>query len=268
MGTEIGKSYCVKWKRWTGWNAPPKLVSEANANVQNAKMTLFCPVKSQPQLIPPLPKNMPLHPIDDDDNDDGEDVTTKTRQRMNLRMETTPLLHILIEEGVEDLLRSKILRYDAGPAQGKPPPLQLKILSGTRAKCILISGNDYGFEDCKKLRSLHEFQRFADKFKAKWFRAHCAERELPLFVRKILKLTADKFECQVMRKTAPELLEQNPDLLFHITTMLSPERLVENDADVHSLTSVQVNLSLHFLDRITLDLIMVSLCRSREFSSS
>ncbi|KAI9219920.1 hypothetical protein BC828DRAFT_384873 [Blastocladiella britannica] len=37
---------------------------------------------------------------------------------------------------------------------------------------------------------------------------------------------------QVMRETGPELFERDPDLLFHITTLLSPKRLVENNVPV------------------------------------
>ncbi|KAI9103186.1 hypothetical protein DFS34DRAFT_356513 [Phlyctochytrium arcticum] len=42
---------------------------------------------------------------------------------------------------------------------------------------------------------------------------------------------ADKFE-ETMKKKVPELFDSNPDLLFHLTTMLSPGVLVENGVDV------------------------------------
>ncbi|KAI8808902.1 hypothetical protein BJ742DRAFT_806826 [Cladochytrium replicatum] len=42
---------------------------------------------------------------------------------------------------------------------------------------------------------------------------------------------ADAFE-QCMRKTVPELFEGNPDLLFHLTTMLSPSVLTEHGVEV------------------------------------
>ncbi|KAF9394568.1 hypothetical protein BGX21_010311 [Mortierella sp. AD011] len=43
-----------------------------------------------------------------------------------------------------------------------------------------------------------------------------------------------KFE-DTMRKAVPELFEQQPDLLFQLVTMLSPERLVENGVKVLAL---------------------------------
>ncbi|KAG0370860.1 hypothetical protein BGZ54_003286 [Gamsiella multidivaricata] len=43
-----------------------------------------------------------------------------------------------------------------------------------------------------------------------------------------------KFE-DTMRKAVPELFEQQPDLLFQLVTMLSPERLVENGVKVVAL---------------------------------
>lgn len=42
---------------------------------------------------------------------------------------------------------------------------------------------------------------------------------------------ADLFES-VMKKSVPELFESQPDLLFHITTMLSPQLLKENGVRV------------------------------------
>ncbi|TPX70142.1 hypothetical protein SpCBS45565_g01901 [Spizellomyces sp. 'palustris'] len=45
---------------------------------------------------------------------------------------------------------------------------------------------------------------------------------------------AAKFE-DAMRKKVPELFESNPDLLFHLTTMLSPGVLVEKGVDVVAL---------------------------------
>jgi hypothetical protein len=45
---------------------------------------------------------------------------------------------------------------------------------------------------------------------------------------------AVKFE-DTMRKAVPELFEQQPDLLFHLSTMLSPERLVANGVKVVAL---------------------------------
>ena len=45
---------------------------------------------------------------------------------------------------------------------------------------------------------------------------------------------ADRFE-QVMRKTAPELFEANPDLLFHLTTIVSPFLLKEHYVPVFAL---------------------------------
>ena len=45
---------------------------------------------------------------------------------------------------------------------------------------------------------------------------------------------ADAFE-EVMRSTMPELFEANPDLLFHLTTMLPPQKLLENNVSVYKL---------------------------------
>jgi hypothetical protein len=46
--------------------------------------------------------------------------------------------------------------------------------------------------------------------------------------------SADKFE-ETMRQQVPELFEKNPDLLFHLTTLLSPETLKENDVSVYAV---------------------------------
>jgi hypothetical protein len=46
--------------------------------------------------------------------------------------------------------------------------------------------------------------------------------------------SADAFE-RVMRQKVPELFEANPDLLFHLTTMLSPGELVHEGVDVYAL---------------------------------
>lgn len=43
-----------------------------------------------------------------------------------------------------------------------------------------------------------------------------------------------KFE-DTMKQAVPELFEQQPDLLFQLVTMLSPERLVANDVKVLAL---------------------------------
>ncbi|TPX31535.1 hypothetical protein SmJEL517_g05157 [Synchytrium microbalum] len=45
---------------------------------------------------------------------------------------------------------------------------------------------------------------------------------------------ADRFE-EVLKKTVPELFEMNPDLLFHITTMLSPATLLRNRVPCHAI---------------------------------
>ncbi|KAG0235805.1 hypothetical protein BGX31_004171 [Mortierella sp. GBA43] len=45
---------------------------------------------------------------------------------------------------------------------------------------------------------------------------------------------ANKFE-DTMRKAVPELFDQQPDLLFHLVTMLSPERLLANNVEVVAL---------------------------------
>jgi hypothetical protein len=45
---------------------------------------------------------------------------------------------------------------------------------------------------------------------------------------------AHKFE-NTIRKAVPELFEQNPDLLFHLVTMLSPETLVKDGVRVVAL---------------------------------
>jgi histone demethylase JARID1 len=45
---------------------------------------------------------------------------------------------------------------------------------------------------------------------------------------------ADKFEA-AMQEAVPELFETNPDLLFHLTTMLSPKVLVEKGVSVYAL---------------------------------
>lgn len=42
---------------------------------------------------------------------------------------------------------------------------------------------------------------------------------------------AEKFE-KVMKQEVPELFEKQPDLLFHLVTMLSPKILVENGVKV------------------------------------
>ncbi|KAJ3320200.1 hypothetical protein HDV06_005444 [Boothiomyces sp. JEL0866] len=46
--------------------------------------------------------------------------------------------------------------------------------------------------------------------------------------------SADKFE-ETMKAKVPELFESNPDLLFHLTTLLSPEVLVKNDVEVFAI---------------------------------
>ncbi|KAJ3257556.1 hypothetical protein HK103_004465 [Boothiomyces macroporosus] len=46
--------------------------------------------------------------------------------------------------------------------------------------------------------------------------------------------SADKFE-ETMKAKVPELFESNPDLLFHLTTLLSPEVLVENKVKVFTI---------------------------------
>ncbi|KAJ3042941.1 hypothetical protein HDV00_006248 [Rhizophlyctis rosea] len=45
---------------------------------------------------------------------------------------------------------------------------------------------------------------------------------------------ADKFE-DAMRIAVPELFEGNPDLLFHLTTLINPQTLVTHDVDVCAL---------------------------------
>ena len=45
---------------------------------------------------------------------------------------------------------------------------------------------------------------------------------------------ADKFES-VMRQVVPELFEMNPNLLFDLTTLLSPRTLIKNNVDVFAL---------------------------------
>jgi histone demethylase JARID1 len=42
---------------------------------------------------------------------------------------------------------------------------------------------------------------------------------------------AEKFE-DAMREAVPELFASNPDLLFHLTTMLSPETLIKKNVKV------------------------------------
>jgi histone demethylase JARID1 len=46
--------------------------------------------------------------------------------------------------------------------------------------------------------------------------------------------SADKLE-QVMQEQLPELFESNPDLLFHLTTILSPGTLLEHGVSVYCL---------------------------------
>ncbi|KAJ1562316.1 hypothetical protein HK096_011401 [Nowakowskiella sp. JEL0078] len=46
--------------------------------------------------------------------------------------------------------------------------------------------------------------------------------------------SADKFE-ETMRKKVPELFDSNPDLLFHLTTILSPGTLLKNGVQVYAL---------------------------------
>lgn len=43
-----------------------------------------------------------------------------------------------------------------------------------------------------------------------------------------------KFE-EAMRKAVPELFEQQPDLLFQLVTMLSPERLKKENVNVYAV---------------------------------
>ena len=45
---------------------------------------------------------------------------------------------------------------------------------------------------------------------------------------------AEKFE-DAMKITVPELFEGNPDLLFHLTTLISPHTLIAHDVDVCAL---------------------------------
>jgi histone demethylase JARID1 len=45
---------------------------------------------------------------------------------------------------------------------------------------------------------------------------------------------ADKFEL-AMKNAVPELFETQPDLLFQLVTMLSPERLVEEGVNVYAV---------------------------------
>ncbi len=45
---------------------------------------------------------------------------------------------------------------------------------------------------------------------------------------------ADGFE-RAMRKRVPELFEANPDLLFHLTTILSPKHLIEDGVEVYGI---------------------------------
>ena len=45
---------------------------------------------------------------------------------------------------------------------------------------------------------------------------------------------AGAFEA-AMRKTFPELFQKNPDLLFHLTTLMSPYQLKENKVDVYTM---------------------------------
>ncbi|KAK6092942.1 hypothetical protein MT418_006932 [Batrachochytrium dendrobatidis] len=250
------------------------------------------------------------------------------------------------EELTQKMLKCEDCKIQVHPKCLKPPLKTIPRGEWYCAKCILVSGNDYGFEDRKKLRSLSEFQKVADKFKAQWFHTYCDEQEefvvyeddiekefwrliespyndieveygadlhsshhgsgfptaekqpldpysscgwnlnnIPILPKSLFchirndisgmmipwlyvgmvfstfcwhtedhfsysinylhwgetktwygvpSSNAQKFE-HVMRDTFPELFKQNPDLLFHITTMLSPKKLVDNGVEVFAL---------------------------------